>query len=72
MYNLVIEPAKQPVDYNAAMRELYEHAHRRHLRVVLESKVDGVYHYTLRNTLDNGIVSYARIAEALEEVVHNA
>lgn len=69
MYNLVIEPAKQPVDYNAAVRELYEHAHRRHLKVELVDKVDGVYRYVLRSMLDNAVVSYATIAEAVAEVV---
>lgn len=47
MYNLVIEPANQPVDFNGAVKELYEHAHRRHLSVVHEGIFDGQHRYQL-------------------------
>lgn len=64
MYVLAIEPAKQPIDFNAAMRELYTHAQHRLLQVVPQGEVDGTRVFSLRNPRTNTIESIARISEA--------
>lgn len=61
MYNLVIEPASAPVNFNAAVKELYEHAHRRHLLVVPEGVFDGQHRYSLLSSMDRHVVQRAHI-----------
>jgi hypothetical protein len=65
MYDLVIEPAKAPVSYNEAMRELYEHAHRRQLSVhPLEGGSNTSRSFELRSRYGHHVVQRATIARS--------
>jgi hypothetical protein len=64
MYVLALEPAVKPVDYNAAVRALYAHAHHRHQIVRKDAEVDGVHYYSLLSSLDRAVEETATITLA--------
>ncbi len=66
MYNLVLEPARKPVSYNDAMRELYDYARHRHLIVRPDGTADGAYHFALLSQLDRRVVQRATVSAVLE------